>query len=388
MKLSDRALAITPSATVQLTAEVARQKALGIDVLAFSMGEPDFDTPSNIREALKTAVDKGLTRYTTSSGILELKKAVSEKLERDNGLHYESSRIAITCGAKAALYQTMQTLVQEGDEVIIIAPCWVSYCEMVKLAGATPVLVRAKASCGYVPDVSDIQDAVTPRTKAIMVNSPNNPTGAVYPKETLEEIGRLSERTGIAVVTDEVYEKLVYGDARHWSIPALVPGCKDNCIVINGFSKTYAMTGLRIGYAAGPLDFIKAFNALQTHLTGNVATPVQHAAVEALSGDQECVSVMKDEFQKRRDYVVSRLEAIDGISCPKPDGAFYVMPDISALTSDDAAFCSQLLEKKHVAIVPGSAFAEPGTVRIAYSASMEQIREAMDRIEDFVRSVK
>ena len=381
---------MTPSATVELAGKIDELRRQGTDIISFSLGEPDFDTPKNICDAAKKAIDAGYTRYTAAAGILELRKAICEKLKKDNHLDYRPDEIIVTTGAKQALYNSLQAICNPGDEVIIPAPYWVSYIEMVKLSGAVPVIVPSEEKNGYQLDIEKIANSINKRTKAIVINSPNNPTGAVYSRESLLELGKLSAKTGLIVISDEIYEKLVFDGAEFNSVASLVPGCRKNVIVVNGFSKAYAMTGWRVGYAAGPSGIIKAMCSLQGHMTSNTNAIAQKACVEALEGPQNSVRLMREEFSRRRDYIVKRLNSIPGVSCPDVHGAFYVMPNVSAyygkrhkdmVIENSSDFANLLIEEANIAVVPGAAFGAPEAVRMTYANSMENIETGLDRMK-------
>ena len=393
--LSKRILEMTPSATVELAGKIAELKAQGVDILSFSVGEPDFPTPQNIVDAAKDALDAGFTKYTAAAGIVELREAVCEKLKRDNGLDYTSAEIIVTTGAKQAIYNALMAICNPGDEVIIPTPCWVSYVEMVKLTGAKPVLVEAKEEDGFIPALDAIEAAVTDRTKAILFNSPNNPTGAVYDADTLRGLGRMALEKDFWLISDEIYEALVYDGARHYSVAALVPDVKHRCIIINGVSKSYSMTGWRIGYAAGPARTIKGMGSLQGHSTSNATSFAQKASVEALRGPQESVKVMHDEFARRREFMIRRLNEMPGVRCADVKGAFYAFPNVAALygksaggrtISNSGDLAAYLLDEAHIAVVPGAAYEAPDYIRLTYATSMEDIREGMDRMERCIRA--
>ena len=395
--LSKRILEMTPSATVELAGKIAELKAQGVDILSFSVGEPDFPTPQNIVDAAKDALDAGFTKYTAAAGIVELREAVCEKLKRDNGLDYTSAEIIVTTGAKQAIYNALMAICNPGDEVIIPTPCWVSYVEMVKLTGAKPVLVEAKEEDGFIPALDAIEAAVTDRTKAILFNSPNNPTGAVYDADTLRGLGRMALEKDFWLISDEIYEALVYDGARHYSVAALVPDVKHRCIIINGVSKSYSMTGWRIGYAAGPARTIKGMGSLQGHSTSNATSFAQKASVEALRGPQESVKVMHDEFARRREFMIRRLNEMPGVRCADVKGAFYAFPNVAALygksaggrtISNSGDLAAYLLDEAHIAVVPGAAYEAPDYIRLTYATSMEDIREGMDRMERCIRALQ
>lgn len=391
MKISSRVSNITPSATVALTGRVAEMKAAGVDVISYSAGEPDFDTPENIRNAGKAAIDSGKTRYTIVSGIAPLRQAICEKLKKDNNVEYTPAEISVGTGAKQPLFNILLALCEEGDEVILPTPCWVSYVEMIKLAGAKPVLVPTLADQAFDLDLDAIEAAITPNTRVILVTTPNNPTGAVYSEEKLRKLSAMSIEHDLMIVCDEIYEKLVYGDAKHFSLASISPEAKEHAVIINGFSKAYAMTGWRIGYAAGPAKLIKGINALQSHATHAPNSITQWAAVEALTGPQDSVEMMRQEFEKRQQYILERLNAMPGVSCAPMKGAFYAFPSVAGtfgkktasgkVINNDSDLADYLLDDYHVALVPGFSFEAPGYVRLSYASSMEDLKEGMDRME-------
>lgn len=389
--LSERARNITPSATTALTAIVQDLKAQGVPVIGMNVGEPDFDTPANIVAAANRALAEGKTKYAKDSGIIELRKAISAKLEKDNGLVYSPDQIVVTTGAKQAVYEALQVLVDPGDEVILPTPCWVSYTEMIKLAGGVPVFVKTTPDT-FGLDVTAVKAAVTEKTKAIIINTPNNPTGAVYSPEALKELGQLAVEHDFYVIADEVYEKLLYNGKTHLSLASVSPEIYDHTITINGFSKAYSMTGWRLGYLAAPLPIAKAAGSLQGHMTSNATTFVQWAAVEALEGPQEALENMRQEFDRRRIWLQDALSHIPGISCAGADGAFYLMPRVDSfygkktvegeLIKDSSDLAAYILKEAHVAVVPGAAFESPTEIRISYSNSLENIQEAVRRIKE------
>ena len=386
----ERIARMTPSVTIVMEGIVADLKAQGVDVIGLNAGEPDFDTPAHIVQACTRAMEEGKTRYINVTGIPQLRQAICQKLQKDNGAVYTPAQICVSTGAKQALNNAILTTVQPGDEVIIPKPCWVSYVEIVKLADGVPVLVDTDPAT-FQLDLEAISRAITPRTRAILLNTPTNPTGAVYTRESLEALGRLAVEHDFYIISDEVYEKLIYGSGEHVSPASLGEEVQAHTIVVNGFSKAYAMTGWRIGYTAAPPDIAKDIAALQGHTTSNSTTFVQWAALAALEGPQDELERMRREFDRRRLYMVERLRKMPGITCPDADGAFYLMPDVSSyygkttpggqVIADSAAFCNYILEEAHVAFVPGAAFEIPSAVRIAYSNSLEKIREGMDRME-------
>ena len=389
MRLSDRVMNIQPSPTLAITAKAKDLKAQGYNVVGLGAGEPDFNTPQHIIDAAIEAMNKGLTKYTAASGINELKEAICEKLEKDNGLHYTPSQITITSGAKHALYNLFQAIVNPGDEVIVPIPYWVSYPEMVGLAGGKTIYIEGPEDNEFKITPEQIEAAVTERTVAIVINSPSNPTGSIYSKDELGAIAEVCLRHNILIVSDEIYEKLIYDGNQHYSIASLGQEIYENTIVINGMSKPYSMTGWRIGYAAGNEKIIKAMTNLSSHSTSNPTTFAQYGAVAALKGTQEPLETMRQEFEKRRIAVVKLLNEIDGISCNMPKGAFYVFCNVKEAVQkggyasvDDWA--TALLEKEFVALVPGSGFGAPDYMRISYATSMEQLEEGAARIKGFV----
>jgi aspartate aminotransferase len=394
--LSQKARGIAPSATLAIDAKAKAMRAAGENVIGFAAGEPDFDTPETIRDAMKEALDKGQTRYSPVPGTVELRRAIVEKFKRDNGLTYDISAVLVSNGAKHSLYNAFFALCDEGDEVIIPTPCWVSYPEMVRMVGGVPVFVPAGEKENFVPSAAALAAAITPKTKAFMLTSPSNPNGCVWPKATLQALADLAVQHDFYIISDEIYESLIYGDHAHVSIASLGEAVRARTIVVNGVSKTYAMTGFRIGYAAGPRDVIDAMSNAQSQATSAPNTPAQAAAMRALTMPQACVETMRKAFEERRDAIVAGINQIPGLSCVKPDGAFYVMMNVSALlgkriggepVADCAAFATALLSHAKVAVVPGNAFMAEGYCRLSYAVSMETIREGLQRIEAFVTSL-
>ncbi|HXY55111.1 MAG TPA: pyridoxal phosphate-dependent aminotransferase [Nitrospirota bacterium] len=396
MGIARRAAAIKPSPTLATAAKAKEMKASGIDVVDFGVGEPDFDTPENVKEAAKKAIQSGFTKYTPASGADDLKEAVIEKFKRDNRLAYEKSQILISCGAKHSLYNIAEALFDPGDEVIIPSPYWVSYPDQVILNDATPVIVETTEEEGFKLSAKKLEKALTRKTKAIILNSPSNPTGLAYDRKTLEEIAAVAVKHKIYVISDEIYEKLIYDGFQHLSIASLGPEIKDITIVVNGVSKSHAMTGWRIGYAAGPKEVITAMANIQSQSTSNPASISQKAAVEALRGPQDFIQTMNIEFDKRRKYMVERLNKIPGMSCLMPVGAFYAFPRVSPLfgksvngkriigSSDIAAY---LLEEAKVALVSGDAFGADAYIRLSYATSLDTIVKGLDRIERAARKL-
>ncbi len=394
--LSARAVKINPSPTLAIDAKAKEMKARGENVIGFGAGEPDFDTPAMIKEAAVHALREGETKYTPASGTTALKKAVCRKYLRENGIEYEPEEVIICCGAKHALYNFFQVTCGPGDEVLLPAPYWVSYLEQIKLAGAEPVVLETSMEEGFKISPRRLRERITPRTKVLVINSPNNPTGAVYTREELAALMEVVVDRDILVVSDEIYEKLNYTGRPHISIAALGPEIKAKTVIINGLSKTFAMTGWRIGYALGDRTIIKAMAGLQSHSTSNPTTFCQAAAVEALlTPPREEVDNMLREFKKRRDYMVHRIKALPGLACLNPDGAFYLFVNMEKLAgrkiggetvenSDDLA--RVLLEKAKVAVVPGSGFGAPMYFRLSYALGFEEIKEGLDRIERLLTS--
>ncbi len=397
LQISNRCRSISPSPTLVIDSKAKAMKKKGIDVVGFGAGEPDFDTPEYIRNAAKAALDKGMTRYTPSSGTLELRTAICEKLKRDNGLEYEPDQIVVSNGAKHSLFNICQTILDPGDEVIIPEPFWVSYPELVQIAGGVPVMVHGHEENDFLVSADDMKPYITPRTKAIILNSPNNPNGCVWPREMLEDIARLAVENQLFVISDEIYEKLVYDGEKHVSIASLGEEIKAQTFVVNGFSKAYAMTGWRLGYCAGPTNVMKAVGALQSHATSNPNSIAQYAGYVALSGGDDIIAAMVAEFDRRRKHIVSRINAIPGLSCRMPKGAFYVMMNISELIGaaqgdkvirSSTDFAELLLEDAKVAVVPGLGFGSDMHVRLSYATSMENIDRGLDRISQFVGSLR
>ena len=390
MKISRRAASIQPSPTLAITARAKALVAQGVDVVSFGAGEPDFDTPAHVKRAAIEAIEAGFSRYTATPGIPELRRAIAAKHQRENGLAYEEGQIIATVGAKHALFTALQALVDEGDEVIIPAPYWVSYPDMVKLAGGTPVIVETTVEEGFVPSAEAIKARLTDRTVAVILNSPSNPTGAVWSREALAEIARVLEGHPCAVISDDIYEHLIYTGQPFANILNVAPQLADRTLVVNGLSKSFAMTGWRIGWAAGPRTFIAAMQKIQDQSTSNLTSFVQKAAIAALTGGNECVERMREKFDERRRYVQARLNAIPGVACPPIGGAFYAFPDVRGLcarsyegvpVADDMHLAEILLDHFRVAVVPGTPFGAPGFMRLSFATSMEQLKKGLDRIE-------
>jgi len=387
MEISARAAQLTPSLTLSIDSKAKAMKAEGIDVCGFGAGEPDFDTPEHIKKAAIEAIEAGFTKYTPSSGIPELRQAIAEKLSADNQLTYRASQVIVSNGAKHACYNAVLATCQPGDEVIIPSPYWVSYPDMVRLAGAEPVIVPTTERGGWKMRAEDFENAMTPRTKMLILNSPGNPTGAVYTKEEMQAIVDVASEEDIYILSDEIYEKLVYDDVEHVSIASLSKEAADLTITVNGFSKSYAMTGWRLGYLAAPEAVAKAVDSIQSHSTSHPASFVQRAGIAALKGDQQPLSDMREEFDMRRNYMFDRISKIPNVTAVKPLGAFYVLVNISQLGLTSQNFADRLLSKANVAVVPGAAFGDDRTIRLSYATSIDIIKKGLDRFQDFCRTL-
>ncbi|MDY3869385.1 MAG: pyridoxal phosphate-dependent aminotransferase [Pyramidobacter sp.] len=395
--LSKKALNLQPSATLAVTARAKEMKRDGKPVISFGSGEPDFNSPQAVVDAARDAIAKGYTHYTANNGIPELREAVCAYYKKHFNLDYSASEVLVGSGAKPILYCALAAILDEGDEVIVLAPAWVSYVEQIRLCGGKEVLVEC-GDTNNVPCLDRIKAAVTSKTKCIMLNSPNNPSGAVYDEEIMKGIAQIALDNDLIILNDEIYERLVYGDTKFVQIVSACPAVKDRVININGVSKAFAMTGWRIGYGVGPAKYIKAMGSIQGHLTSNACSVAQYAAVGGLTGaDDTDVETMRKAFSARRDLVFSMLDKIPQISYVKPNGAFYVLVDLKKLLgkkhdgkvlTDDAVFCADLLEKKYVAITPGSAFFANGTMRIAYSNSEDEIREGLNRVAEYIAEIQ
>lgn len=395
LNLSKKGLMIQPSITLDITAKAKAMKDSGIDVISFGAGEPDFNTPKNIQDEGLRAIKEGLTKYTPASGIVQLKKAICEKLKKDNNLDYETKNIIISNGAKHSIYNALMAILNPEDEVIFSVPYWVSYPELVRLADGIPVYVETKEENNFKFTVNDLNKVLTEKTKAIILNSPNNPTGSVYSKDELVEIANWAVENNIFIISDEIYEKLIYSEKGHVSIATINDDIKRLTILINGMSKAYAMTGWRIGYAAAHEDVIKVMSNIQAHSTSNPCSISQYASVEGLLGKQDSVYEMKKHFAERRDYMVDAINSIEGLNCKKPEGAFYIMmnfTDIKARTikgktiNSSLDFSNLLLEDANVAVVPGIAFGDDNYVRLSYATSMENIKNGLQRIKEIIES--
>lgn len=397
MRLAERTKAIKPSPTLAMNAKATALKASGVDVTNFGVGEPDFDTPENIKEAAIKALRDGFTKYTPVGGIVELKTAIIEKFKKDNGLNYEKDEILVSCGAKHSLYNIAEALFGPGDEVLIPAPYWVTYPDQVLLNDAAPVIIQTDEKNSFVVTPELLRAKITSRTKAFILNSPSNPTGLAYDKKSLEEIAKLAVEHDFYIISDEIYEKLVYDGFKHISIASLGEEVKQRTIVVNGLSKSHAMTGWRIGFTAGPKDITKAMTNIQSQSTSNVTSITQKASVEALNGPQDFLQTMLSEFDKRRKYMVERLNAIKGVTCKTPVGAFYAFPNVSSYfgrkfngtpVNNSLELSTYLLEQGKVALVPGSAFGDDKYIRLSYATSMENVKKGLDRIEEALGNLK
>ncbi|MEK7238685.1 MAG: pyridoxal phosphate-dependent aminotransferase, partial [Nitrospirota bacterium] len=390
MRLSKKTYSVKPSPTLAIDAKAKSLKASGVDVISFGVGEPDFDTPENIKEAAIKAIRSGFTKYTPVGGTDELKTAIIEKLKKDNGLIYEKNEIIVSCGAKHCLYNIAEALYDAGDEVILPAPYWVSYPDQIVLNSAAPVIVKTDEGNAFKITPEILEANLSKKTKALILNSPSNPTGLAYDRKSLEAIAEIAVKHDFYIISDEIYEKLIYDGFEHVSIASLGDEIKQRTIVVNGISKSYAMTGWRIGFAAGPKDIINAMTNIQSQSTSNPASISQKAAVEALTGTQDFISKMVSEFDKRRKYMVEKLNSIKGVSCIKPVGAFYAFPNVSSyygrsfkgnLIKSSMDLSAYLLDEAKVAVVPGAAFGDDRYIRLSYATSMENIQKGLDRIE-------
>ncbi len=391
IKLSERAQRIKPSPTLAIDSKAKEMAAQGMDVINFSVGEPDFDTPDNIKNAAIKAIHDGFTKYTPAGGTIELKDAIIDKLKRDNDLAYTRDEVVVSCGAKHTLYNIAQALLSPGDQVLIPVPYWVSYPDQVSLNDAEPVFIETGEESSFRISPESLTEKITEKTKAIILNYPSNPTGLTYDRKTLEELAHIAVKYNITIVSDEIYEKLVFDGLEHLSIASIDDEVKKRTIVVNGISKSHAMTGWRIGYAAGDREIIKGMANIQSQSTSNPTSISQKAAVEALNGPQHFIDTMLSAFDERRHYLVKELNVIDGISCLTPQGAFYAFPNVTPylgkskgerLMENSSDIALYLLEEAHVALVPGSAFGAEGYLRISYATSMENIKEGLTRIKD------
>lgn len=397
MQLSKKAGNINPSITLAITAKANELKSQGVDVVSFGAGEPDFNTPENIIEAAIKAMHDGKTKYTPAGGLVELKKTICNKFKNDNNLEYKPSQITISTGAKQCLANAFMAVLNPGDEVLVPVPYWVSYPELVKLADGVPVFVETAKENNYKYTISDLERATTDKTKAILINSPNNPTGTIYHEEELFEIANFAKEHNLIIISDEIYEKLIYDDEKHISIASLSEDAYDRTIVINGVSKTYAMTGWRLGYAAASEKITKLMTSIQSHMTSNVNTIAQYAAIEALNGPVEDLNGMVKEFENRRNFMIAKLEKLNEITIIRPSGAFYIMVNISAYLNtafkgqeinNSVDFAKVLLEEEKVAVIPGAGFGLDDYIRLSYATSVNIIENGIDRISTFLSKIK
>ncbi|WP_260286000.1 pyridoxal phosphate-dependent aminotransferase [Peribacillus aracenensis] len=391
MKLAKRVQSLTPSTTLAITAKAKELKAQGLDIIGLGAGEPDYNTPKHIIDAALLSMNEGQTKYTPSAGLPKLKEAIAAKLKRDQGLEYKPSEIVVGSGAKHALYTLFQAILDEEDEVIVPIPYWVSYPEQIKLADGKPVYVVGTEENQYKITKEQLEQAITEKTKAVIINSPSNPTGMLYSREELAAIGEVCLAHDILIVSDEIYEKLVYGNAKHTSIAEISPELKKQTIIINGVSKSHSMTGWRIGYAVGDESIIKAMTNLASHSTSNPTTTAQYGAIAAYEGTQEPVEEMRQSFEGRLNTIYDKLVEIPGISCIKPQGAFYLFPNVKRAVeltgySNVEEFTTALLEEAQVAVIPGSGFGAPDNIRLSYATSLELLEAAVERIHSFVNS--
>jgi len=398
MKISDRVLRIQPSLTLAVSAKAAKLRAQGIDVIAFGVGEPDFDTPQYIKDAAVSAMAKGVSKYTAVSGTAELRSAAAKEINAAHGTSLAAENVIVSVGAKHSLYNLFQAMLDDGDEVIVPSPCWVSYPEMVQIAGGKAVILETSAASGYQLDHAALAAAVTPRTRAICINSPCNPTGAVYTAESMQAIGKvLDAHPHVMLITDDIYRRLVYGDTQWQSLAKLRPDLADRIIFIDGVSKSYAMTGWRIGFCAGPKALVQAMDTLQGQSTTNPSAIAQAAALAAITGPQAAVEEMRVEFDRRRQRMVTLLRAIPGITLAEPEGAFYCFPDVSHylniqgatnIITTDVQLAEWILEVGRVAVVPGSGFLAPGFLRLSYATSMDNIEKGVERMAEALATLR
>ncbi len=386
-KISQRAASLAPSLTLAIDSKAKQMKAEGLDVVGFGAGEPDFDTPQHIKDAAAKALAAGFTKYTASSGIPELREAIAAKFKSDNGLAFKPSQVIVSNGGKHSCYNVILATCQEGDEVIIPSPYWLSYPEMAKLAGATPVIIETTDQTEFKVTPAQLRAAITPRTRLFILNSPSNPTGSLYTPDEIKALGDICVEKGVLIMSDEIYEKLVYDGASHVSVASFSPAHLEHTIIVHGFAKAYSMTGWRLGYLAAPEPIAKAIDAIQSHSTSNPCSFSQKGAVAALTGPQDHLQSWLAEYAKRRSYAHQRLNAIPGISCVNAKGAFYLFPNISKLGLSSTEFCARLLEQEKVAAVPGVAFGADAYLRISYATSLANIEKGLDRLEKFAKTL-
>ena len=397
LTLSERTLSISPSVTLAVDTRAKQLRAEGLDVIGFSAGEPDFCTPEYINDAGKFAIDAGITRYTPVAGTLDLRQKICDKFIHDNGVEYTPAEVIVSSGAKQSLFTALSAIINPGDEVLVPSPCWLSYPEMIRMAGGTPVLVHGREENNFVVTAEMMRPFVTEHTKALIINSPNNPNGCVWSRDELKAIADLAVECGFYVISDEIYEKLIYDDEKHYCMSSFGPEIKKQCIVINGVSKTYAMTGWRIGYAAGPKNIIKAMTSFQSHASSNANSIAQYAAATALSCGDKYILSMIDEYNARRRLMYRLVNEIDGLSCKLPKGAFYIMASLKEILgrsykgkkiTGSTSFAETLLDEKRVAVVPALAFGDDNYVRLSYATSRQNIVEGMARIKEFVSEME
>ena len=387
MDLAPRVSQLTPSLTLAIDSKAKALRAEGVDIYSFGAGEPDFDTPEHIKAAAAEALAAGFTKYTPSSGMPELRAAISEKFKRDNGLDYKPSDIIVSNGAKQSCFNAIMAVCGEGDEVIIPAPYWLSYPDMVRLAGAEPVIVQTTQENDWKMTPQQFEEAMSPRTKMVIINSPGNPTGSVYSKEELRSIVEVAADEEITILSDEIYESLTYDGAEHVSIASLTPEARDLTITVNGFSKAYAMTGWRLGYLGAPEKIAKAIDSMQSHSTSGPCSFAQKGGLAALTGSQQCVTDMREEFNIRREYMFERLSSINNVTAVKPKGAFYMLANVAKLGMTSTNFADRLLSKANVAVVPGIAFGDDRVVRLSYATGLDVIKPGLDRFEEFCKTL-
>lgn len=393
MKISKRAQAVPPSATLAVTSRAKQLKAQGVDVVSFGAGEPDFDTPDYIKDAAIEALKAGQTKYTAAAGIIELRTAIAEKLQRENGLNYTPEQVIANIGAKHSIYEAMQAVLDPGDEVILAAPYWVTFTEVIKLAGGIPKIIQTDRANSYKIKPEQLKEAITEKTAMLLINSPNNPGGFTYTPDELAGFAKVLEGTKVMVLSDETYEKLIYGNTKFVSFASLSDDAYNRTLTVNSLSKAFSMTGWRMGYTAGPLEIIKAMGRLQSHMTSNPTTFAQYAAIAALKDSSDTVEKMRVEFERRGKYMAQRLNNIEGVICTEPTGAFYCFPDVSShygrtikgvKIDGSMDFAKALLEQAKVALVPGLPFGCDNNVRLSFATSLEQITEGLDRIEQWL----
>src|SRR3954468_11216703 len=386
-KISHRAASLSSSLTLAIDSKAKQMKADGLDVVGFGVGEPDFDTPQHIKDACIKALNEGFTKYTAASGIPELRQAIVDKFKRENGLSYKPSQVIVSCGGKHSCYNVILATCEQGDEVIIPSPYWLSYPEMVKLAGATPVVLPTSDKTEFKVTPEQLRAAITPRTRLFILNSPSNPTGSVYTPEEIKALGDICVDKGVLIMSDEIYEHLLYDGAVHKSVASFSPAHYEHTILVHGFAKAWSMTGWRLGFTAAPEPIAKAMDAIQSHSTSNPTSFAQKGGVAALTGSQEHLPKWLAEYSKRRTYAWQKLNSIPGITCVNAKGAFYLFPNISKLGLTSTDFCARLLEQEKVAAVPGVAFGADQYMRISYATSMANIEKGLDRMERFLKAL-